>query len=172
MGHLHSPSGSQSSPKNPECPCQESNLVYDLRKVACESGTLQGRIVVQQPAEESDPVLQNRSLPCDPAHSQAVLSVARPGVEPGPTASEADMLSGTPTGHLVSTPAWNRTRTKTLGESCAVRYTTGTFSFCHQNDTRQSCSQRQRATIPRSEHKRADDWIRTSMIPLTRRTPF
>ena len=25
------------------------------------------------------------------------------------------MLSGTPTGHFVSTPAWNRTRTKTLG---------------------------------------------------------
>ena len=38
------------------------------------SGTLQGRVVVQQPAEESNPVLQNRSLPCDPAHSQAVVS--------------------------------------------------------------------------------------------------
>ena len=41
--------------------------------------------------------MQIRSLPCDPAHSQAM-----------------------------STPAWNRTRTKTLGGSCAVRYTTGT----------------------------------------------
>ena len=114
------------------------------------SGTLQGH-VVQQPAEESNPVLQNRSLPCNPAHSQAVLLAARPGIEPGPTASEADMLSGTPTGHIVieghyvrstqpsrlastlittlvskSTPTWTRTRTKTLGGSRAVHYTIGT----------------------------------------------
>jgi hypothetical protein len=27
-----------------ECPCQESNLVYDLRRVACESVTLQGQL--------------------------------------------------------------------------------------------------------------------------------
>ena len=26
-----------------ECPCQESNLVFDLRRVACDSGTHQGR---------------------------------------------------------------------------------------------------------------------------------
>ena len=52
--------------------------------------------------------------------------VARPGVEPDPTASEAGMLSGTPTGRVVSTPTWTRTRTKTLGGSRAVRYTTGT----------------------------------------------
>jgi hypothetical protein len=35
------------------------------------------------------------------------------------------MLSGTPTGQVVSTPTWTRTRTKTLGGSCAVRYTIG-----------------------------------------------
>ena len=82
----------------------------------------------EQPTEESNPVLQNRNLPCDPAHSQAVLSVARPGIEPGPTASEAVMRSSTLTSQIVSTPTWNRTRTKTLGESCAVRYTIGTKS--------------------------------------------
>ena len=26
-----------------ECPCQESNLVFDLRRVACDSVTLQGQ---------------------------------------------------------------------------------------------------------------------------------
>ena len=84
--------------------------------------------VVQQPAEESDPVLQNRSLPCGPAHSQAIASVARPGIEPGPAASEAAVLSGTPTGHsVVSTPTWSRTRTKTFAASRAVRYTIGTI---------------------------------------------
>ena len=84
--------------------------------------------VVQQPAEESNPVLQNRSLPCGPAHSQAVASVARPGIEPGPTASEAAVLSGTTTGHsVVSTPTGSRTRTKTFAASRAVRYTIGTI---------------------------------------------
>ena len=75
--------------------------------------------------------------------------VARPGMEPGPTASEAVMRSNTPTGQVVSTPTWSRTRTKTLGEPCAVHYTIGTVVIL-----------------------RADDWIRTSMIRFTRPAPF
>ena len=60
-------------------------------------------------------------------HTRRACSAARRGIEPRPTASEADMLSGTPTGHVVQGVAtWNRTRTKTLGESCAVRYTIAT----------------------------------------------
>ncbi len=30
--------------KNSECPRQESNLIYELRKLACESSTLQGQM--------------------------------------------------------------------------------------------------------------------------------
>ena len=45
-----------------------------------------------------------------------------------------------------SIPTWSRTRTWTFGRSYAIHYTTGTT--------------------------RADDWIRTSMIPLTGRAPF
>ena len=48
-----------------------------------------------------------------------------------------------------SVPTWIRTRTKTLGRSCAVRYTIGTF-------------------FP----SRADDWIRTSIYRFTRPAPF
>ena len=44
-------------------PRQELDLVYDLRTVACLSGTLRGHSF-QRPAEESNPVLQIRSLPC------------------------------------------------------------------------------------------------------------
>ena len=71
-----------------------------------------------------------RRPPCVHHTRKACCRVARPGIEPGPTASEADMLSGTLTGHVLffSTPTWNRTRTKTLGGSCAVHYTTGTKS--------------------------------------------
>jgi hypothetical protein len=62
----------------------------------------------------------------NPAHSEDITwKVARPGIEPGPTASEAGMRSGTPTGRIVNTPTWTRTRTKTLGGSRAVCYTTG-----------------------------------------------
>ena len=53
-----------------QCPRQESNLVFDLRRVACKSPTLRGRFSAQRPAEESNLVLQFRSLPCDPAHPQ------------------------------------------------------------------------------------------------------
>ena len=55
-----------------QCPRQESNLVFDLRRVACKSATLRGRVLVQRPAEESNLVLQFRRLPCYPAHSQGV----------------------------------------------------------------------------------------------------
>ncbi len=74
-----------------QCPCQESNLVYDLRRVACfrytsrtisthprnrtlpdgfedrcASTTLVGR---NSSVRESNPVWQLRRLPCHPTHS-------------------------------------------------------------------------------------------------------
>ena len=127
-----------------KCPRQESNLVLDLRRVACESGTLQGHVVSKHLARESKERLAVPKTAVLPSHSQGILfRVARPGIEPGPTASEADMRSSTPTGHVFvfSIPTWNRTKTWTLGESRAVRYTIEAYG--------------------------ADDWIRTSMS-----TPF
>ena len=58
------------------------------------------------------------------------------------------MRSSTPTGRVLvfSISTWDRTRTWTLGESRAVRYTIETYG--------------------------ADDWIRTSMIRFTRPAPF
>ena len=117
------------SPVSKKCPRQESNLVLDLRRVACVSGTLQGHIVCQYLARESNPVLRFRRPPCVHHTRKACCRVARPGIEPGPTASEAVMRSSTLTSQNVSTPTWNRTGTKTLGESCAVRYTIGTKSL-------------------------------------------
>ena len=110
-----------------ECPCQESNLVYELRGLACDPAHSKD-VLSSVPRQGVEPRLAG-SKPAVLSITLArhlLISAARPGVEPGPTASEADMLSGTPTGHVVSTPAWTRTRTKTLGGSCAVRYTTGT----------------------------------------------
>ena len=79
-------------------PRQESNLVYDLRTVACF------------PAHSEDMLLLASRQGVEPRLAEsksAVLSVtlarcrvARPGIEPGPTASEADMRSSTPTGHV------------------------------------------------------------------------
>ena len=47
-------------------PRQESNLVYELRRLACEiRHTPRTKFVfLQHPAEESNPVLQFRRLPC------------------------------------------------------------------------------------------------------------
>ena len=63
--------------------------------------TLAGRVISSpdQPsvgARESNLIQQLRKLTCCPAHSRAIFK---------------------------SVPTWNRTRTKTLGKSCAVRYT-------------------------------------------------
>ena len=52
-----------------QCPRQELNLVFDLRTVACSSGTLRGHFL-QCPTGESNPVWQFRGLPCDPVHLQ------------------------------------------------------------------------------------------------------
>ena len=102
-----------------KCSRQESNLVFDLRKVACESSTLRERLI-QYPAEESNLARRLRKPSC-------ILHTRR--------------------AFCVSIPTWTRTRAWTFGESNAIRYTIGTY-------------------------QRADDWIRTSMLPLTRRTPF
>lgn len=43
-------------PASVKCPRQELNLIYELRGLACESGTLQGQISSQYLARESNPV--------------------------------------------------------------------------------------------------------------------
>ena len=40
-----------------KCPRQESNLVFDLRRVACESGTLRGQFLVSVPRRGIEPRL-------------------------------------------------------------------------------------------------------------------
>ena len=52
-----------------KCPRQESNLVFDLRRVACESGTPRGQC--QVPRRGVEPRLQT-SLPCTSQQSQPV----------------------------------------------------------------------------------------------------
>ena len=128
-----------------ECPCQELNLIFDLRGVACESGTPQG-------PESTPPRNRTSSDRFDVCHAvhhtrrAFVISVARPGIEPGPTASEADMLSGTPTGHVVKYPDLESNQDQDLRRVLCCPL--------HHRDVR------------------ADDWICTSITPLTRRMPF
>ena len=112
-------------PTASKCPRQESNLVLDLRRVACEiRHTPRTYLVARRGIEPrlADP----KSAVPSVTLAGRLCPVARPGVEPGPTASEADMLSGTPTGQFQGVPTWSRTRTKTLGGSCAIHYTIGT----------------------------------------------
>ena len=117
-----------------QCPRQESNLVFDLRTVACKSATLRGRVFVQRPAEESNPVLQFRGLPCDPAHPQ------------GPSVSTRNRtwiwtFGGSYaircTIETFSIPTWSRTRTRALGEPRAIRYTIGTYHQSRRLDLHQ-----------------------------------
>ena len=51
--------------KQASCPLQELNLIFDLRKVACESGTLRGRHLLHKSlARESNPVRRLRRPSC------------------------------------------------------------------------------------------------------------
>jgi hypothetical protein len=91
-----------------KCPRQESNLVFDLRRVACDPAHSEDFLFFEYLAEESNLIRQLRTLPCFRHTREASLSknqtaISRPGVEPGPGASETPMRSFTPSGQLPST---------------------------------------------------------------------
>ncbi len=92
-------------------------------KSAVRSSTLAGH---EYPDLDLNQGLNLRRVQCYPLHHRDMFSVPRPGLEPGPGPSQGPMLSTTPPGSVVSIPPWNRTRTKTLGESRAIHYTSGT----------------------------------------------
>lgn len=60
------------TPKGGKRPRQESNLVYDLRTVACVPAHSKD-VLREYPSEESNLVLQSHNLPCGPLHSQGVV---------------------------------------------------------------------------------------------------
>ena len=80
-------------------PRQELNLVLDLRRVVCESGTPRGQLSFLAPRRGVEPRLAD-SKSAVLIHHTRKAQVARPGIEPGPTASEAGMRSGTLTGQI------------------------------------------------------------------------
>ena len=154
-----------------KCPSLESNLVFDLRRVACK--------IHHTPRTNSSAPCRGierasgRFEVCHAVHHtrRVCVSVARPGIEPGPgtarrvIASEADMRSGTLTGHIVKGVAtWKRNSTKTFGESGTARAPCAAWSAVvgcplHHRDTR------------------ADDWIRTRInrprkVTQSRPAPF
>jgi hypothetical protein len=109
-----------------KCPRQDSNLVFDLRRVACDPPHSEDDRKIlgdQYPAEDSNLVRQFRRLPCVPAHPQGVyrlrlerhptagasllFQMSRPGFEPGPGPSEGPN---------------------------AIRYTIETLSHTHQSE--------------------------------------
>ncbi|WP_417388094.1 hypothetical protein [Gimesia sp.] len=81
-----------------KCPRQELNLIYELRGLACESGTLQGQMF-QVPRQGVEPRLMASKTIVRPSHSQGRLfSVDKPRL---PTAGyRQDVLK---TGSLLST---------------------------------------------------------------------
>jgi hypothetical protein len=98
-----------------QCPCQKSNLVYDLRRVACFHYTSRkngvplstrerrpmtnhssSRVKIPRRGIEPRPTASKTVM--RPPHSQGIKSVSRPGIEPGPGPSESPMQSATPSG--------------------------------------------------------------------------
>ena len=81
-----------------KCPCQESNLVHDLRRVACLRHTPRtflhtgNSFCTQVPRRgfEPRPTVSKTVMP--PPHSQGDSKVVDPGVEPDPAASETAVL--------------------------------------------------------------------------------
>ncbi len=138
--------------RSQKCPRQDSDLVLDLRRVACDPPHSEdvAHLSCEYPAEDSNLVWQLRTLPCvhhtrrairrtrieeneAPDGSRRRLAgsprafMSRPGFEPGPGPSEGPMRSVTP-------------------------------------------SRRCRQNLPKE--RRADGWIRTSIILFTRQAPF
>ncbi len=86
-------------------PRQESDLVLDLRGVACESGTPRGHCTrsISVPRRAIEPRLADSKSAVPIRHTRKA-QVARPGIEPGLAASEAGVRSGTLTGHSQPDP--------------------------------------------------------------------
>lgn len=93
-----------------QCPCQESNLVYDLRRVACVHHTPRTEIKRHYRGLPSSSLSvggnpysppRNRTSPdCfEGSHASSTPaghhSISRPGIEPGPGPSESPMQSAT-----------------------------------------------------------------------------
>ena len=150
MGHLHS----IEQPKL-KCRRQESNLIFELRGLACESGTLR-RLSCWFSTPPRNRTSSGRFEVCHAVHhTRRALSISQyPDLDLN-QGLDLRRVQCYPLHHRdmctsrFSVPTWIRTRTKTLGRSCAVRYTIGT-------------------SLP----SRADDWIRISINRFTRPAPF
>ena len=132
-----------------ECPRQESNLVLDLRTVACVIRHTPRTCYLSVPRRGIEPRLTDSEV-CRAIHHtrRACSRVARPGIEPGPTASEAVQCDPHTTGHVLSSrrPDLESNQDQDLRRVLCCPL--------HHRDTR------------------ADDWICTSIIRFTRPAPF
>ena len=147
-----------------KCSRQESNLVFDLRKVACESGTLREHVTKHTTA-----------VGLHPRYRSATSLTPRRGIEPRPTASKTVMHPPHPQGNLFSTTA---ARAVLLPARSAAG---PCFRSLDSNQGQQLClaepwrgcrgeggSSKQESNAIRytiRTYQRADDWIRTSMLP-------
>lgn len=102
------PSGS--SVRGKKCPRQESNLVYDLRRVAC-SPSHSKDVHISTPPRNRTPSCGSEDRRASITLAEHQHSVSRPGLEPGPGPSEGPMRSATPSGHQILQRAddWIRT---------------------------------------------------------------
>jgi hypothetical protein len=106
-------------------PRQESNLILDLRGVACVSGTLRGRVVSAPPGSRTPScrIEAYRAI----RHTRRACFAEHPDLDSN-QGLDLRRVQCYPLHHrdVSSIPTWSRTRTWTLGGSGAVRYTIGT----------------------------------------------
>jgi hypothetical protein len=119
---------------NSKCPRQDSDLVFDLRRVACDPPHSEDdrRILGDQyPAEDSNLVRQLRRLLCVPAHSQGIFIKLASKEDEAPDGSRR-RLAGSPRA-LMSRPGFESGPGPSEGPN-AFRYTIET----HHTDTHQN----------------------------------
>jgi hypothetical protein len=126
-------------------PRQESNLVFDLRRVACDPQHSEDMLSIKCPAEELNLVRQFRGLPCLSDTPAGQLS--RPGIGPG---------------HHAQQWSW------TFGGSRAIHYTIETQGWELGAGSLTVLFPAPSSVLPAS---RADDWIRTSIEQFTKLLP-
>ncbi len=120
-----------------DCPRQESNLVCDLRRVACDPAHPEGS-VGQQGRKDSNPVRPGWSRsplpggrPCR-GHRPVGRAKVRPGVEPGPPPYHGGVPPITPADRRWtrwSSPSGSRTRLSGLRGRCPADRRTGQHRY-------------------------------------------
>ena len=145
---------------------------HDLRLKCMDSEPAVDLCFVSRRRWESNPLqaaLQAAATPCD---FSVINPVSSPRFEPGLRPSQGRVHPSHSGDIRHQHPAEESNLARLLRRQSCVLHTRRAFTQCPNQDSNLGLDLRRVECNPLHHRDRADDWIRTSMNPATRRAPF